>query len=219
MTHFDIQVVSDTVCPWCYVGKTRLDKAIATYRSAHPSSADTFSTSWHPFYLNPSAPTTGVSKGAYYEQKFGAARTAAIFERLAAVGRAEGIAFKFGGKTGNTRASHRLMELAKRKSAEAETRLVEELFAAYFESERDITDHDVLVAAAVRAGIEEGEARGWVDGDEGGEKVDEEARRAARRMISGVPHFTIQGKYELGGAQEPEAFLEIFEKVKAKDHA
>lgn len=217
MTQFNIEVVSDSVCPWCYVGKRKLDAAITAYKQLHPDSGDTFSTTWMPFYLNPGAPKTGVDKTAYYKTKFGEDRTAMIFERLAQTGKEAGINFKFGGKTGNTRDSHRLIQLGKTKSPEMQTKVVEQLFAAYFENEGDITSHDVLLNAATKAGLDEKEAKDWLQTDKGGKAVDEEVEQARMNQITGVPNFTIQGKYEVGGAQDSGVFLRLFEKIKATE--
>ena len=205
--------------PKCYVGKQRLEKGIAAYKRAHPASQDTFSTTWLPFYLNPTAPTEGIDKKAYYKSKFGEGRTEQIFARLHEAGRADGIDFKFGGKTGNTRDSHRLIQLGKTKGPEMETRVVEELFKAYFENEQDITSHKVLLDAGIKAGLGEVEVKEWLGSDKGGRQVDKEVREAQLSDIHGVPNFTIRGKYEIGGAQEPDAFLQIFERVKASETA
>ncbi|KAL8918127.1 MAG: hypothetical protein Q9172_005554 [Xanthocarpia lactea] len=219
MTNFNISIVSDTVCPWCYVGKTNLDHAISLYKSAHPDHMDTFSTTWYPFYLNPDAPKAGVDKRQYYTSKFGPERTPLIFDRLASVGKSVGIDFKFGGKTGNTRDSHRLIQLAKTKGPEMQTKVVEELFKAYFEHEEDITSHTVLKAAAENAGLQGAEIDEWLESDKGGREVDEEVLEAQMKAVSGVPHFTLQDKYEVGGAQGPEAFVQIFERIKAAETA
>ena len=149
-----------------------------------------------------------------YASKFGPEKAAMIYQRLADVGKEVGINFSFGGKTGNTRDSHRVIEMAGRKGEEVQNRVVEELFKAYFENEQDITNHDVLKAAAVKAGIEDGEVDGWLKSDEGGNAVDKAVTEAQVKGISGVPNFTLQGKYEIGGAQDPEAFVRVFEKVK-----
>lgn len=213
MTHFNIQIVSDTVCPWCYVGKQRLDKAISHWQKNHPD--DAFSTTWMPFYLNPDAPKQGIDKIEYYHLRFGPERTKMMQARLAAIGKADGIAFKFGGRTGNTRDSHRLVQLAKTKSAAMQTRVVEELFKAYFENEQDITAHEVLKAAGVKAGLDQKEVEEWLGSDRGGKEVDEEVEDAQSRFISGVPNFTVEGRYQLEGAQDPEAFIQVFEAVVA----
>lgn len=152
-----------------------------------------------------------------YQSKFGVERTAMIFERLSQTGAELGIHFKYGGKTGNTRNSHRLIQLGKTKSPAVQTRVVEELFSDYFENERDITDMQVLKSAGVRAGLDEKEVNEWLDSEKGGKEVDEEVKRAKMQFISGVPNFTVQGKYEIGGAQDPDVFLKVFKDIKAEE--
>ncbi|KAF2477776.1 thioredoxin-like protein [Lindgomyces ingoldianus] len=216
MTNFDIKVVSDTVCPWCYVGKKRLEKGIETYKAKHPDSNDSFSTTWFPFYLNPDAPKS-IDKQEYYKAKFGEARTMMMFERLGKLGKTEGINFKFGGRTGNTRDSHRLVQLGKARSPLVQTRVIEELFAAYFENEKDITSEDVLVEAGVKAGLGEAETKEWLENGKGGPEVDKEVQDAYEQSISGVPNFTINDQFEIGGAQEPAAFVQLFERLKKQE--
>ncbi|KAF9887653.1 hypothetical protein FE257_009746 [Aspergillus nanangensis] len=227
MTNFQIQIISDTVCPWCYVGFRRLSRAITTHQATHPT--DTFSLTWNAFYLNAHSPTyPGTEKQAFYESKFGTERTTAIFGRLAAVGQAEGIAFKFGGNTGNTRDSHRLLWYAAQKERDTaargddvvgglQTRVVEGLFRAYFEEEKNITDRAVLLEAAVQAGLEGSEVERLLKSDDGGVEVDREADRARRQLVTGVPYFMIQGQYAVEGADEPETFLEIFDRLKKSE--
>lgn len=164
-----------------------------------------------------------------YAQKFGAERMSAIFSRLAAAGEGDGIHFSFGGNTGSTRDSHRLLWYAGQQEAQAEkkeeegviggvqSRVAEQLFRAYFEEEKNITDLRVLVEAAVGAGLDGEAVKKMLNEDVGGEEVDLEAKTAARRLVSGVPYISVQGKYHVEGADEPEAFLEIFEKVKREE--
>jgi predicted DsbA family dithiol-disulfide isomerase len=214
MTTFNIEIVSDTVCPWCFIGHKQLLKAISTFQSTHGTS-DTFNTTWKPFYLDPEAPKVSISKEERYAARFGAERTKAIHARMNEVGKSVGINFKWGGKTGNTRDSHRLIQLGKTKSPETQTKIVEALFAAYFENEQDITDHDVLLAAAKKAGLDEAEARKWiVESDEGGKLVDAEVKEAQERNISGVPHFTLNERFEVEGAQDSTAFVRLLERLK-----
>ena len=140
-----------------------------------------------------------------------------IFARLAEIGKAEGIGFKFGGRTGNTRDSHRLIQLGKTKSPEVQTRVIEQLFSFYFENEKDITDRNVLVEAGVKAGLEKAEVEAWLDGGKGGKEVDKEVQDAYAQNISGVPNFTINDKFEIGGAQEPAAFVQLLERLKGQE--
>lgn len=150
-----------------------------------------------------------------YASKFGPERFAAMTQRLQSIGHEVGINFSFGGKTGNTRDSHRLIQIAGQKGGDTQTRLVEKLFRAYFEEERDITSHEVLRQAAVEAGLEDGELREWAASDRGGAEVDKEVMEAQMKGISGVPDFMLQGQLEIGGAQDPEAFLRAFEQIKS----
>ncbi|KAJ5833111.1 thioredoxin [Penicillium riverlandense] len=227
MTNFNIQIISDTVCPWCYVGYRRLSRAITAHKTSYPT--DTFSLTWRAFYLNPASPGfPGVDKQEAYKLKFGAARTEMMQQRLASVGEADGIAFKFGGKTGSTRDSHRLLWYAHQQEQQQEkttasttgapgglqTRVVENLFRAYFEEELNITDPAVLADAAVKAGLGRDEVEKVLREEVGGQEVDREAKSASQQLVSGVPYFTIQGKYIIEGADEPESFLEAFERVK-----
>lgn len=168
-----------------------------------------------------------------YNQKFGAERVSAMFARLSSIGASDGINFSFGGNTGSTRDSHRVIWFAgeeersrshSRADAGAgadgeeiggiQTRVVENLFRAYFEEEKNITDRAVLSEAAVQAGLDAEGVRALLESDEGGEEVDSEAAAASRQLVSGVPYFEVQGKYAIEGADEPETFLEIFERVK-----
>lgn len=150
-----------------------------------------------------------------------------LLGRLAEAGRADGIGFQFGGRTGRTRDSHRVVWYAGRKDRDIgggsglQTKVVEGLFRAYFEEERNITDREVLVDAAVQGasagtgtGIDREEIEKFLESDEGGAEVDEEAERARRRMVTGVPYFTVQGHYSIGGAEEPDVFLEVFNQIK-----
>ncbi|KAL7268581.1 hypothetical protein RUND412_008795 [Rhizina undulata] len=206
MTKFTIEVVSDTVCPWCYVGHKKLTKAISKFSEANPS--HTFELTYKPYQLNPSL-ASAIDKVGHYHSKFGEARSSQMFHRLSTVGAAEGIDFKFGGKTGNTRDSHRLVQLGKERGLQVP--VVEQLFKAYFEEEGDITDLGVLVGAGVKAGLEEEEVRRWLESDDGGAVVDREVIEAQMRGISGVPHFRINGDIEMGGAQDAQEFVEVFE--------
>ncbi len=137
-----------------------------------------------------------------------------IIKTLQDVGKDVGIKFSFGGRTGNTRDSHRVIEMAGLKGEDVQTRLVEQLFAAYFEKEQDITSHEVLKAAGVRAEIDDTEVDQWLKSDDGGDAVDKAVLEAQMQGISGVPNFTLQGKYKIKGAQDADTFVRAFEQVK-----
>jgi predicted DsbA family dithiol-disulfide isomerase len=158
-----------------------------------------------------------MDKTERYIQKFrDPARVKAMQARMAQVGTAVGIGFKNGGRTGNTRDSHRLVQLGKTKGESMQTRVVEELFAGYFENEEDITSKDFLLRAGVKAGLDEAEVKDWLDSDKGGKEVDAEVDGVAS-WVRGVPNFTIQDKYQVDGAQEPEEFLEVFAAIAEKE--
>ncbi|ORY58711.1 DSBA-like thioredoxin domain-containing protein [Pseudomassariella vexata] len=215
MTNFNIKIISDTVCPWCYVGKKKLDKAIELYRKVYPGGKDdTFTISWYPFYLDPTSPKVGIPVNERMAQRFGADRLPAMQARLKSIGEQEGINFRNAGKIGNTRDSHRLIQLGKTKGNEMENRVVLELFKSYFEGTGDITSHAMLIEAAEKAGLDKQETKTWLEEGKGGEQVDAEVQEAYRRDIHGVPHFTIQDKYEVDGAQDPDAFIEAFASVR-----
>lgn len=154
------------------------------------------------------------TNGRATENKFGAQRTKVMQGHLARLGKQVGINFAFGGRTGKTRDSHRLIHLGKTKGEAVETKVVESLFNAYFESEENITDREVLIARGVKAGLPEQEVRDWIEQGKGGEEIDKEVAAAKHQSISGVPNFTVNGKYEIQGAEEPAAFLQIFSQIK-----
>lgn len=133
---------------------------------------------------------------------------------LKALGEAEGIKFSLQGKLGNTRDAHRLVQLAKTKSKDAEDRLISSLFKSHFEEDADITSQDALVAIGEKAGLDKAEVKDWLDKGKGGPEVDREVEEAYRRGIHGVPNFTINGQYQLEGAQDVQRFLEVFERAK-----
>jgi predicted DsbA family dithiol-disulfide isomerase len=107
-----------------------------------------------------------------------------------------------------------LIQLGKTKSPQVQTRVIEELFAAYFENEKDITSQDVLIEAGVKAGLGESEAKDWLKSGKGGPEVDKEVQDAYKQNISGVPNYTINDRFEIGGAQDPAAFVQAFERLK-----
>ncbi|KAI9099350.1 DSBA-like thioredoxin domain-containing protein [Phlyctochytrium arcticum] len=202
-----IEVVSDTICPWCYIGKKRLDKAIATAK-AKQLPVD-FQIKFKPFQLDGTLPKEGVSKLERYRAKFGEARMQQMMPHITQVAAGEGIKLSMDGLTASTIDSHRVLDLAAKKGLQLP--LVDELFADYFERSKNIGDPTVLADAAARVGLKREEVLEYLASNEGEEKVMSEIEEARRRRITGVPHFRIAEQYSLSGAQEPDAFLEIFE--------
>ena len=125
--------------------------------------------------------------------------------------------FKFGGKIGNTRDSHRLLAMAEKNGLDVQSRVAEQLFKGLFEEEQDITSHDFLIQAARASGLEEGVVRGGLASDECGETVDNEVLAARQDNIKAVPHFSVNQQHEMSGAQDPSEWMEIFTAIKQSE--
>jgi predicted DsbA family dithiol-disulfide isomerase len=198
------------------LGKARLERAIKLYQSTYPEGKDdTFSIQWQPFYLDPTLPKVSVPVVERMAQRFGRDRLEMMHARMTQMGKAEGINFTFKGWVGNTRDSHRLIELGRTKGTETENKVVSAVMKNYFEEGGDITSIDQLVAAGEKAGIPKSEVRSWLEEGKGGDEVDRKVEEAYRKGISGVPFFEIQGKWRISGAQDVEDFVEQFVAAKA----
>jgi predicted DsbA family dithiol-disulfide isomerase len=201
-----IDIVSDVVCPWCFIGKRRLSRALKQREDI------AVSITWRAFQLNPDMPLGGMAREAYLAAKFGsAAHAARIYAAITDAGSGEGIDFAFERirRTPNSRDAHRLIRYATREG-NADP-VVEGLFSAYFEQGRDIGDRSELAGIAAEAGHDRGAVAGWLDSEAETETVLAEDRSARRLGISGVPCFIIDGGYAISGAQEPEFFLPLFD--------
>jgi len=207
-----IDVVSDVICPWCFIGKRRMEKALAQLAGEIDVEVG-----WLPFQLNPDMPAGGAARAEYRTAKFGSlAKSRALDARVAAEGAGEGIAFAFDRmeRTPNTFAAHQLIDLAQEEGAGAA--VVEALFAAYFLEARDIGDRKVLLGIGKGAGLERGliEAR-WADQAEA-QRVAKEERSMRELGISGVPTFIIADRYGVSGAQPPEVLVEAIREAAEK---
>jgi predicted DsbA family dithiol-disulfide isomerase len=201
-----LDVFSDTICPWCYVGKRRLERAL----KARPQRG--LKIRWRAFQLNPGMPAEGMDRKAYIEAKFGGPdRARAIYDTVRTVGIAEGIDFAFDRikHTPNTLHSHRLIRLAAIHDRQNET--LEALFRAYFIQGRNIGDRVVLSHVGGEAGLDQQEAMAYLAADTDLDSVLGEDTMARRAGINGVPCFIFNGRYALSGAQEPEAFFQLFD--------
>ena len=205
---YSIDVVSDVVCPWCYVGKRQLEAAL---RELPPElAALRIAVRWHPFELNPELPREGVDRKGYLEAKFGgAARAAEIYQRVRDAGLRAGIEFQFErvATQPNTRDAHRLVEWAQASGAEA-SRLVEALFRAYFIDGRFVGDRDELAAIAGEVGFDREAARTYLASDAGSAEVAAAEARVAQLGITGVPFFILDRKLAVSGAQPPGVLVE-----------
>lgn len=197
-----VDVVSDVVCPWCYVGKRRLELALEQAEDIDVE------VRWRPFQLDPTIPDGGVDREEYFREKFGdLGRVAAIHERLKELGDGVGIRFAFERitRTPNTLDAHRLIRWASIEGAGEE--VVEKLFSLFFEDAADLGDIDVLVEAAVAAGLPGDLVRRLLESDADRDEVREEIATVQRMGVTGVPCFIIDGRYAVMGAQEPEAIV------------
>ncbi|XP_009774377.1 uncharacterized protein [Nicotiana sylvestris] len=198
-----IDISSDTVCPWCFVGKRNLDKAIALASDQYD-----FEIRWHPYLLNSSAPKEGVNKKDYYRSKFGP-HSEQMTSRMTEVFKGLGLEYNMSGLTGSSLDSHRLLYFAGQQGLDKQNNLAEELFLGYFTQGRYIGDREFLVEAARKAGVE-GAADFLEDPNNGLKEVNEELQQYSSN-ISGVPHFVLNGKYQLSGGQPPESFIRAFQ--------
>jgi predicted DsbA family dithiol-disulfide isomerase len=207
-----IDVVSDVVCPWCYLGQKRLDNAIAAVPDVDVS------VTWRPFQLDPTIPPQGMDRKAYMRAKFGdEARLADAHARLEALGRDVGIDYAFDAITvsPNTLDAHRVIRWAGANSPEVQNRLVRRLFKLYFEEGADIGDRTVLAQAAREAGMDGAVVESLLAGDADREAVANEAATASRMGVTGVPCFLLEGKYAVMGAQEVSTLTDAIKQIAA----
>lgn len=203
-----IDVVSDTVCPWCFIGKRRLARAL----EMRPEVA--FDVQWRPYQLDPNIPRDGVDRASYMKAKFGdGPRVAAMSESLKAEGLREGISFAFEkiDRRPNTLDSHRLIRWA--ASAGIQDTVVERLFAAYFLEGRDIGDPGVLEFLAADVGMDSIEVAALLAEDTDRAAVEREATLAGEMGITGVPTFIFASKYVISGAREAEVLVQVIDKA------
>jgi predicted DsbA family dithiol-disulfide isomerase len=193
-----IDVVSDVVCPWCFIGKRRLEKAIAM-RPDIPVEIR-----WRPYFLNDWVPREGIDRDEYLTQKFGSPeRYKGIAGRVAAAAQAEGLTYNVGGiaRQPNTLDCHRLILWA-RNTGDA-GRMKQRLMELYFTEGADLTDREVLVKAAADCGMDPDLTRELLASDRDVDRVSEEAAQAKQAGIDGVPCFIFGGVLAVSGAQDP----------------
>jgi predicted DsbA family dithiol-disulfide isomerase len=209
-----IEIVSDLVCPWCYIGRRRLDRALAL----RPDCA--YRIQWRVFQLNPELPAQGMDRQAFLAAKFGSlVQAGRIYEGIATAGAGEGIAFRFDRirRTPNTQNAHRLSRYAARFGLQAQ--MIDALFKAYFEQGLDLGRIPVLAEIAGTLGFERAPILRFLDGNSERDAVLAEDRAARHLGIHGVPCFIIDGKYAMSGAQDPEFFLPLLDLGRRDDNA
>ncbi len=214
MKPLKIDVVSDVVCPWCYVGLRRLEKALALYAERHPEALAP-EVRWHPFQLNPDLAPEGMDRGEYVRTKFGP-RAVEVYDRVKAVGLSEGIAFNFDGivRQPNTRVAHSLIAVA--EPGESQNRLVQALFDAYFIDNLDLTDVQTLAQVARDAGLDEERIQQALGDADLHAHITQSDERARSVGISGVPFFIFNGEFAISGAHEADSLLDAMEQAVAE---
>src|SRR5689334_11466845 len=211
---FRIDVISDVVCPWCFIGKRRLEQALQLLE-ADGFESKAIEVVWRPFQLNPQLPREGMSRAQYVCEKFGN-RGDEIYARVARVGEAVGIEFAFEriARQPNTLAAHQLIDLARETGAQ--DRMVESLFRGYFLEGEDLTHQSVLIAAAARAGIDPERARACLEDELHRQAIVEQDEEARELGVTGVPFFVFGGQLAVSGAQEAQVLARAFKQAAAE---
>jgi predicted DsbA family dithiol-disulfide isomerase len=203
-----IDIVSDVICPWCFIGKRRLERALAE----RPGLSSDIT--WRPFQLNPEMPSEGMARADYLAAKFGGKGHATkIYNSIRAAGETVGIPFAFERieRTPNTIDAHRLIRFADREGRADQ--LVDRLFEGYFTAGRDIGDRDTLAALAGAAGLDVAEATQFLASERDRAEIRADDAGARRLGINAVPCFIFAGQYAISGAQEPQFFFPVFDLV------
>jgi predicted DsbA family dithiol-disulfide isomerase len=204
-----IDVISDTVCPWCFIGKRRLMRAMA----ARPAIA--FDVKWRPYQLDTQVPREGMDRQAYMRLKFGddPMKIVEMHKLIAAEGEKEGIAFDFGAiaRRPNTLDSHRLIRWAESQGVQDD--VVERLFIAYFENGEDIGEIRVLADIADMCGMDGVEVAQMLESDDDRALVEREDQIAREMGVTGVPAMIFGGKLAVAGAREPEVLVSVIDRV------
>ncbi len=206
MIHLDI--ISDPICPWCFIGKTRLEKALAQYP------APVFDIEWHPYMLNPDMPPEGVDRRAYLEQKFGGPQGAqAVYGQIADAARETGIEIDFDAirRTPSTLDAHRLIHWAGIEGVQ--NAVVDGLFRAYFQQGKDISDPAVLSEIAAQAGMDAQVVTRLLAQDVDREGIRQRARLARERGVQGVPCFVIDNDRVVQGAHPAETWVQLIDRI------
>jgi predicted DsbA family dithiol-disulfide isomerase len=203
-----IEIWSDVVCPWCYIGKRRLERALGEFEHA-----DEVEVTWRSFQLNPDAPATAVPTRDYLAQRFGP-QAQAMTARVADLARAEGLELNFGrALTVNTFDAHRALHLATERNVASAAE--ERLMRAHFAEGADLSDPETLASLLGEAGLDPDAVRMVLKGTEYADAVRAEADEAYALGANGVPFFVIDRKYGIPGAQPAEVFLGALRKAYA----
>jgi predicted DsbA family dithiol-disulfide isomerase len=207
-----IEVFSDLVCPWCFIGKRRLDRVLAS------PAGEGVEVRWRAYQLAPRLPADGIDRAQYYQSKFGSDGKT-VPKRIAEEAATEGLTFNFAAisRMPNTFLGHRLMVFAEESQGPAvQHRLAEVLFRAYFQEGRDVGNLGVLLQAAAAAGLDAAAAEAWLATDAGSARVQAELDRAVDLGIQGVPCFVLGGAFPIPGAQTVDVMTTFIERAKTR---
>ena len=208
-TNIKIDIISDVACPWCYVRKKNLEKAIAKLPEA------TITVNWHPYQLDPNIPAEGVDRMSYLVNKFGSKeRYEQLVTHLKTAGKAAGIDFVDGNRIPNTMSLHRLLHVASQEGFG--NALKEAFFKAYFEEVVDLTKEEALVEIMATFGWDKARTVSVLHDEEVAYQVKLAINNAYNRNVSGVPYFIINDKYSLTGAQPPEVLMQAIQDIGAE---
>jgi predicted DsbA family dithiol-disulfide isomerase len=209
MKKIEIDVISDVICPWCFLGKRRLDKALALVDDI------AVEVNWRPFFLDPTIPKEGISRLDYMMGKFGAERLKTIHDPLIAAGKEDGVPYEFNKitRTPNTLDAHRLIRWSHPLGKQSD--VAERLFMAYWNAGLDVGDHAMLVQIAGDAGMDKTEVAQKLENGTDVDAVSDEVGHAARMGVNGVPCFILGRKQGLMGAQPAEALADAIRKLGA----
>jgi predicted DsbA family dithiol-disulfide isomerase len=207
-----LDIISDAICPWCYIGKRQVERALPLLAEQGLS----FAVHWHPFQLNPEMPEGGVDRREYRLQKFGSVeRIAEMDKRIVEAAAGVGLDFhpELMRRTPNTVAAHRVVWLAEREGVSLQDAVVERLFRGYFCEGADIGDADTLASLAAEAGMAREKVTSFLAGDEGKREVLAEDSAARHSGLNGVPSFVMQQHLLFSGAVPADAMAEAFAKA------
>lgn len=204
--HLDI--VSDVVCPWCYLGKKRIESALSVF------GVDRVEVSWRPYQLAPDMPKEGMDRKTYYQLKFGDnPKIKAMSDQLVELGKQAGIRFNFDNIawSPNTLNAHRLIRWA--RSSNVQDQVVDKLFQRYFENGENIGADDILLSIAKDVGMDVDLVSELLSSDADSEAVQQEMDQARHMGVSGVPTFIAENRLAVSGAQEPAVLINFLEQV------
>lgn len=203
-----VDAIADFVCPWCYLGKRRLELALENLGGEVPQ------VSWHPFRLNPDLPADGMPIDEYFDKRFGGRQLIQpMLDQLTEIGRKEGIVFRFESlsQVPNTLNAHRLIQIA--GPGDIQNRLVGRLFSGFFEQGLNIGRPEVLEVIARDAGVDDKALKAFLDDGAGVDGVTAEEEHIRKLGVVGVPNYILNGRYSVAGAQEPETLVRVFDRV------